>query len=305
MCGSSSTTTTVPFSALTLPAFHLPHPELPEWGHPLQNHHVCRTRLFTPGAHHGHAAAPQREAPRREEQACRHVRTDPIRLGAVALASATAWAGRRMAAGGRAPARYAPAAAARTRSRRRWRASRPRRPRDITKRVNALNAAIAKVNGAKGLGSGPGHAGVVPGHGHRAAAAAEHEDPGRPRRCSRRRPTSTTIFSDFRVYLLVLPALADRRRRRPDHHHRAIPALTSASTKAQAHVNATNQAAAAAADHRPEQPDQRRDQARPTGWPATVLGYTPAQWNANNEPAGARRSRSTSGRRAIRRRVRT
>ena len=60
MCGSSSTTTTVPFSALTHLAFHLAHPELPESGHPLQPSRLPN-RPLTPPVHHLLSGFPKKD----------------------------------------------------------------------------------------------------------------------------------------------------------------------------------------------------------------------------------------------------
>src|ERR1700677_2026513 len=87
MCGSSSTTTTVPLSAPTFPASHLPHPELPEYGIPLQNHDDCRTprssalrTIACTGTRHKRGA-------RTRGVRMSHARTPLLRLGAIALAS--------------------------------------------------------------------------------------------------------------------------------------------------------------------------------------------------------------------------
>ena len=160
MCGSSSTTTTVPFSALTLLASHLPHPELPPCGDPSQNPHDWPNKPFTAsGAHACATGAPGRAEPEREERTCRTVRTHLIRLGAGALASGAALGdGRRWP-----PTPPAPAGATSSRATARRSAIPPtltgiqaKAATDITERVNDLNAAIAKVNGGQGLGLGPG-----------------------------------------------------------------------------------------------------------------------------------------------------
>ena len=85
-------------------------------------------------------------------------RTTLIRFGAAALAAAAVvgagTAGGAAIAAGSHGDSGPPAPAGLRRSRRRWPASRPRRASDITDRVNDLDAAITKVNAAKGLGSG-------------------------------------------------------------------------------------------------------------------------------------------------------
>src|ERR1700733_3365347 len=86
MCGSSSTTTTVPPSALTFLASHLPHPELPECGFPYTT--------MTIGEHQVHSGGTPLQAghPTLREARTRGAHMSParthlIRLGAVALAS--------------------------------------------------------------------------------------------------------------------------------------------------------------------------------------------------------------------------
>ena len=104
---------------------------------------------------------------------------------------------------------------------------------DITSRVNALNAAITKVNDAKGLGSGQSTLDAYLGadisplnqlnakiQGDTTVKEAAYD--------------FSTIFSGYRVYVLVLPATwiaADADRVTTT----VIPALTNDSTQAQAH----------------------------------------------------------------------
>ena len=258
MCGSSSTTTTVPFSALTFLAFHLPHPELPECGDPSQNHHDWRTHPFTRAAHHDVHRHSTRE-PGREEHTCRTVRTHLIRLGAGALA-----AGRRTGHGrhrsaappatpGSTPATAAPSAVPATLA-----GIKAKAATDITDRVNALNGAIAKVNAAKGLGSGQGTLVSYLGADISPLQQLNQTIQG-DTTVQQAAQDFATIFSDYRVYVLVLPP--SRIAADADHATTtAIPALTADAAKAQAHVNPRNQAAAAAADRRPQQPDRHRDQ---------------------------------------------
>ncbi len=89
-----------------------------------------------------------------------------------------------------------------------------------------------------------------------------------------------SIFTDYRVLALVLPAAwqaADA-----DHVvNTAVPGLTTDATKAQSHVNATNQATL-----QPMIDSLNADISGATnaasGVASTVLSYVPSQWNANN-----------------------
>jgi hypothetical protein len=162
---------------------------------------------------------------------------------------------------------------------------------DITDRVNKLNAAIAKVNGAKDLGAGQGTlvsylgTDIVPLQqlnqkiqGDTTVAEADFG----------------SIFSGYRVYALVLPA-ARIAAGTDGATTTAIPNLTSDAARAQAKVNPGNQAQL--------QPliDDLNSQIgtathATTGLAATVLAFTPAEWNADHELLAASRS---SGRAAI------
>jgi hypothetical protein len=97
-----------------------------------------------------------------------------------------------------------------------------------------------------------------------------------------------TIFSAYRVYRLVLPvthiaAGAD------DATTSAIPNLTADAAKAQARVNPANQAAL-----EPLIDDLNGQASTATnatnGLAATVLAFTPAQWNADNALLNASRA---------------
>ena len=225
------------------------------------------------------------------------MRRDPIRVGAVALASGAMLgivgivgivgaAGMDEGAGAVASAATAPTPAANavptTLADIKARAA-----TDITGRVNKLNGAIAKVNGADELGAGQGTlvsylgADIVPlqqlnqkiqGDTTVALAAQDFK----------------SIFNGYRVYLLVLPAArigADTDRATTT----AIASLTSDAAKAQAHVNPGNQA-----QLQPLIDDLNSQIATATnatnGLAASVLAFTPAQWNANHDLLAASRS---------------
>ncbi len=149
---------------------------------------------------------------------------------------------------------------------------------DITNRVNALNAAIAKVNAAKSLGGGQATLASYLGtdigplqqlnqtiQGDSTLQEATHD--------------FGTIFTGYRVYRLVLPAaridaLAD------SATSTGIPKLTADAAKAQAHVTSANQATV-----QPLINDLNSQITTATnatnGLAGTVVAFTPAQWNAN------------------------
>jgi hypothetical protein len=102
-----------------------------------------------------------------------------------------------------------------------------------------------------------------------------------------------TIFSDYRVYLLVLPA--SRIAATADHATTtAIPALTADAARAQARVTPANQATLEPLiDDLNGQISTAADASN--GLAATVLAFTPAQWNADHALLAA----STSSRQAV------
>ncbi len=107
-----------------------------------------------------------------------------------------------------------------------------------------------------------------------------------------------TIFSAYRVYVLVLPAAriaADADRATTT----AIPALTADAAKAQARVNPGNQA-----ELQPLIDDLNSQISTATnatnGLAATVLAFTPAQWNADHGLLGPSKSVGAGGSRGAR-----
>ena len=149
---------------------------------------------------------------------------------------------------------------------------------DITDRVNALNAAIAKVNAAKGLGSS--QAGLVSYLGTDIAPLQQlNQTIQGDATLQQAAHDFGTIFSDYRVYVLVLPA-ARIAAGADDATTTAIPRLTAAAAKAQAHVTPANQAQLQPLlDDLNSQIDAATNATN--GLAATVLAFTPAQWNAN------------------------
>ncbi len=208
-----------------------------------------------------------------------HARLRRIGLGAIILASGAVFSATTGAVGG-ATTSGSPEATTLA-------GIKTRAATDISDRVNALNAAIAKLNGAKDLGtSGAGLASYLGAdttplqqlnttvQGDPTVQQAAHD--------------FGTIFTSYRVYALVLPASriaagADRATTT------AIPNLTADATKAQARVTPANQAAL-----QPLISDLNSQIGAATnatnGLASTVLAFTPAQWNADNALLGASRA---------------
>lgn len=150
---------------------------------------------------------------------------------------------------------------------------------DITDRVNALQAAIAQVNAATGLGSG------------RATLVSYLTTSIAPLQTLNQKIQGdttekqaaqdfSTIFHGYRVYVLTLPAAgiaseADRAT------NTAIPNLTKSSSEAQSVEGPSNQA-----ELQPLVQDLNSKISTATnatnGLAGSVLAMTPAQWNANH-----------------------
>jgi hypothetical protein len=158
---------------------------------------------------------------------------------------------------------------------------------EINRRVHDLTASVAKANQTKGLGSGQA-----------ALAAYLGADIGPLTQLNQKiqadatvpqaRQDFDTIFTGFRVYALVLPSgriAGDADRATAT----TIPALTADATKAQQHVNPGNQAVL-----QPLVDDLDAQVASASGasngLAATVLAYTPAQWNADHGLLSAARA---------------
>jgi hypothetical protein len=206
-----------------------------------------------------------------------HARTQLLRLGAIALASGTtlgAMAGTAGAAtaasSGNSGASAVPATLAGIKA---------KAATDITDRVDDLSAAIARVNAAKGLGAS--QATLVSYLGTDSAPLQQlNQTIQGDSTLQQAAHDFGTIFSDYRVYRLVLPAAriaADA----DDATTSAIPNLTADAAKAQARVNPANQATL-----QPLIDDLNGQVSTATsatsGLAATVLAFTPAQWNADN-----------------------
>jgi hypothetical protein len=150
----------------------------------------------------------------------------------------------------------------------------------ITLRVNDLNAAVAKVNGDSSLGSGASALAAylqqdIPGLqalGQKIAAdttvlAAESD--------------AATIFTNYRVLALVLPA-AHLAGAGDQIENTTVPKLTALSAKAAARETPANQATIGPLLGDLNAQISAAGNAA-SGLASTVLGYTPAQWNANHE----------------------
>jgi hypothetical protein len=163
----------------------------------------------------------------------------------------------------------------------------------ISLRTNDLNAAISKVNADPRLGS------------DNAALAAYLQADSAPLQALGQKIASdtsessaaadaATIFTNFRVLALVLPA-AHIAGAADQIDMTTVPKLTTLATKAAPRVNSSNQATL--------QPLINDLQAQITaaanataGVSATVLAYTPADWNANHDLLAAGHSSVQSAR---------
>ena len=151
---------------------------------------------------------------------------------------------------------------------------------DVNDRVNALNAAIDRANAAKGLGSGQGTLVAYLGNDITPLQQLNTKIQG-DTTYKQALADFQDIFTNFRVYVLVLPVAAIG-----GNSFRAtntlIPNLTTASTKAQAHVTDNNRSVL-----QPLIDDLNTQIAAATGanngLADPVLAFTPAQWNANHD----------------------
>jgi hypothetical protein len=149
----------------------------------------------------------------------------------------------------------------------------------LTLRVNDLNAAVSKVNGASHLGSGTAslasylEADIAPLQALGTKIAGDTSVPTA-------RADAWSIFSSYRVLALVLPA-AHLAATADGIDATAIPDLTALSARAASHVDPSNRATV-----QPLIDDlnaQVQSAANVTsGVAATLLGYTPPQWNADH-----------------------
>jgi len=212
-----------------------------------------------------------------------HPHHRPIRLAAVALATGTTLGAASSLAGaattsGNSGSSAVPATLAGIKA---------KAASDITDRVNDLDGAIARVNAAKGLGVGQGA--LVSYLGLDISPLQQlNETIQTDSTVHQAAHDFGTIFSDYRVYALVLPA--SRITATADHAAAsAIPSLSADAAKAQARVTPANQATLQPLIN--DLNTQISTAANATnGLAATVLAFTPAQWNANNSLLASSRS---------------
>jgi hypothetical protein len=149
----------------------------------------------------------------------------------------------------------------------------------ISQRVDVLTKAVSKVKTAKGLGAGQGALATYLGQdiGPLQQLDSKIAADGTVQQAT---ADYGTIFSGFRVYRLVLPAAhVDAEASRVTN--RVVPALTKAAGKAQAHQTSANGPKLGPLVTNLNSQITAATNAT-NGLAGTVLGYTPAQWNANN-----------------------
>jgi hypothetical protein len=149
----------------------------------------------------------------------------------------------------------------------------------ITLRVNDLNAAITKVNGSKDFGSGaPALAAYL--QADIAPLQALGQKIAADTTLATAQADAATIYTNFRVLLLVLPAahLAGNSDIVADTE---VPALTADSAKAASKVNPSNQAVLQPLINDLNAQISAASSAT-TGLAASLMSDTPAQYNANN-----------------------
>ncbi len=149
----------------------------------------------------------------------------------------------------------------------------------ITRRVDTLTKAVSRVKSAKGLraGQGPLESYLGQDIGPLQQLDTKIQNDGTLEQAT---ADYGTIFTGFRVYRLVLPA-AHVAASASRVANTEVPALQRAATKAQQHATSTN------ASTLNPLVDNLKSQittasTATNGLSGTVLGYTPAQWNANN-----------------------
>jgi len=168
----------------------------------------------------------------------------------------------------------------------------------ITLRVDDLTAAVRRVDGTPSIGSGAAglatylQSDIAPLQGLEQKIAADTT-------VSQAEADAATIYSDYRVLALVLPAAgiagdADAL------DATTLPKLSSDSAQAVAHVNARNQATLT-----PLIADLNLQIGAATtatsGLASTVLAFTPSQWNADHSLLSTAKSSDSSARSAAQR----
>jgi hypothetical protein len=150
----------------------------------------------------------------------------------------------------------------------------------VTLRVDDLNAAIAKVNAAKDLGSSATtldnylEVDISP---LQALGQKIASDPT----VATAEADYSDIFTDYRVLALVLPA-AHLAAAGDSIDNGAVPKLTADSAKAATHVNSTTQATLDPLISNLNSEISAASNAT-VGVASAVLAYVPSQWNANHD----------------------
>jgi hypothetical protein len=162
--------------------------------------------------------------------------------------------------------------------------------------VDVLTEAVSKVKAAKGLGAGQGALATYLGQdiGPLQQLDSKIAADGTVQQAT---ADYGTIFSGFRVYRLVLPAAhVDAEASRVTNT--AVPALTSAAGKAQAHQTPANGPTLGPLLTNLNSQITAATNAT-NGLAGTVLSYTPAQWNANNNLLSSAQSSIGQAERAV------
>jgi hypothetical protein len=199
------------------------------------------------------------------------------RLGAIALTTAAMVGGAGAAAWGASPPAGSPSLST----------LQAKAAAAISLRVNDLNSAIAKVNGTESLGpDAPTLAAYL--QPDSAPLQALGQKIAADTTVATAEADATTIFTNYRVLALVLPAA--RLAAAADGIDRTtIPGLTTLAGKAQSRENTSNQAAL-----QPLISDLNAQIGAATsgtsGVAASVLAFTPSQWNADHSLLASARS---------------
>lgn len=207
------------------------------------------------------------------------------RLGTIALASAALFGSAAAAGAATTPApagKSGPGAAPATLG-----GIKSKATTDITDRIHTLNSAMVKVNAAKGLGSGQPTLAAYLGTDIAPLQQLDQKIQG-DTTVKQAAEDFSTIFSTYRVYVLVLPASriaagADR------VANTALPTLAAASSKTQGLVDPHNQA-----QLQPLVDDLNAQinaaSSATNGLAGTVLAVSPGQWNADHDVLSPARS---------------
>jgi hypothetical protein len=166
----------------------------------------------------------------------------------------------------------------------------------ISTRVDDLNAAIAKVNGAKSLGSDAATLSAYL-QNDIAPLQALGQKIAADQTLAEAQADFATIFTNYRVLALVLPA-AHLAGDADAITTTTLPALTADAAKAASELTATNQATLQPliTDLNTQISTASSDT---SGLANTVLGDAPSAWNANHALLSANRSSISAARHAV------